>query len=77
MDTLAGIAARLFAGGGGPGVNPELLHYPPDPRKTFVKRIMTSSGGDTVQIADGVVFRNGRGAGRALFVPQRLDWLDA
>jgi signal peptidase I len=34
-----------------------MLRYPRDPRKTFVKRVI-ASGGDKVQIVDGVVFRN-------------------
>ena len=35
-----------------------MLRYPVDPRKQFVKRVI-ASGGDEVQIVDGIVFRNG------------------
>jgi signal peptidase I len=35
-----------------------MLRYPRDPRKSFVKRVI-ASGGDEVQIVNGVVFRNG------------------
>jgi signal peptidase I len=44
---------------GEPAIGDIVMHrYPGDPEKSFVKRVVASSG-DEVQIADGVVFRNG------------------
>jgi len=49
-----------------------MLRYPLNPEKTFVKRVI-ASGGDTVEIADGVVLRNGRAVDEPYLTYRSLD----
>jgi signal peptidase I len=49
-----------------------MLRYPLNPEKTFVKRVI-ASGGDTVEIADGVVLRNGRPVDEPYITNRSMD----